>query len=129
MKTVHAFLLTASAQHALRLSVADSFGTRLRGLMWRAPLRPDEGLLLLRCASVHTAFMCAAIDVVFVDDVGRLVRCVPRLAPWRTSAAALFAGARARHTLELSAGSIHRLGLSPGDLLLHTRGEGAEPCH
>lgn len=124
MKTVHAFLLTARAEHALRLRLADSFAARLRGLMWRPPLRPDEGLLLLGCASVHTAFVRAAIDVVFVDDTGRLVRCVPRLAPWRTSMAALWAGARARHTLELAAGSIHRLGLSPGDRLLSAQRDG-----
>ena len=116
MQTVPAFLLTGHAQHALRLRLADSFATRWRGLMWRPPLRPDEGLLLLGCASVHTAFVRGAIDVVFVDDTGRVVRCVPRLGPWRM--AALWAGSRARHTLELAAGSIHRLGLSPGDRLL-----------
>jgi uncharacterized membrane protein (UPF0127 family) len=124
MKTVHAYLLTARAEHPLRLCVADSFGTRLRGLVGRAPLGPGEGLLLLRCASVHTAFMRTAIDVVYVDEGGHLVRCVPRLAPWRTSAAALFCGARVRHTLELPAGSIHRLGLGPGDRLLSARWDG-----
>lgn len=125
MKTVHAYLLTARAEHALRLCVADSFAARLRGLVGRAPLHPGEGLLLLRCASVHTAFLRVAIDVVYVDDVGRLVRCVPRLAPWRTSAAALLPGARVRHTLELAAGSIHRLGLRPGDRLLSAPRDGA----
>jgi uncharacterized membrane protein (UPF0127 family) len=125
MKTVHAALLNARGEHPLRLRVADSFATRLRGLMGRAPLGPHEGLLLLRCASVHTAFLRAAIDVVFIDDSGRLVRCVPRLKPWRASGAALWAGARARHTLELAAGSIHRLGLNSGDRLQPARWDGA----
>jgi uncharacterized membrane protein (UPF0127 family) len=107
-------LHTASGAHPLRVALADGFWTRLRGLMLAAPLAPDAGLLLTRCASVHCAFMRQAIDVVYLDAAGVVVKCVPRLKPWRASA-----GHGARHTLELAAGAIERLGIRPGDRLEH----------
>ena len=107
-------LHTASGAHPLRVALADGFWTRLRGLMLAPPLAPDAGLLLTRCASVHCAFMRQAIDVVYLDAAGVVVKCVPRLRPWRASA-----GHGARHTLELAAGAIERLGIRPGDRLEH----------
>jgi uncharacterized membrane protein (UPF0127 family)/Flp pilus assembly protein TadG len=96
------------------VALADGFWTRLRGLMLAPPLAPDAGLLLTRCAGVHCAFMRQAIDVVYLDAAGVVVKCVPRLRPWRASA-----GHGARHTLELAAGAIERLGIRPGDRLEH----------
>lgn len=110
-------LHTASGAHPLRVALADGFLTRLRGLMLAPPLAPDAGLLLTRCASVHCAFMRQAIDVVYLDTAGAVVKCVPRVKPWRASAADPRTGAR--HTLELAAGAIGRLGIRPGDRLEH----------
>jgi len=110
-------LHTTSGAHPLRVALADGFLTRLRGLMLAPPLAPDAGLLLTRCASVHCAFMRQAIDVVYLDAAGAVVKCVPRVQPWRASAAAPRSGAR--HTLELAAGAIARLGVQPGDRLEH----------
>jgi len=110
-------LHTASGAHPLRVALANGFLTRLRGLMLAPPLAPDAGLLLTRCASVHCAFMRQAIDVVYLDAAGAVVKCVPRVKPWRASAADPRSGAR--HTLELAAGAIERLGIQPGDRLEH----------
>jgi uncharacterized membrane protein (UPF0127 family) len=107
-------LHTASGAHPLDIALADGFWSRLRGLMLAAPLAPDAGLLLTRCASVHCAFMRQAIDVVYLDADGVVLGCVPRLRPWRASARR-----GARHTLELAAGAIERLGIRPGDRLAH----------
>ncbi len=110
-------LHTASGAHPLRVALADGFLTRLRGLMLAPPLAPDAGLLLTRCASVHCAFMRQAIDVVYLDAAGAVLKCVPRVKPWRASAADPRSGAR--HTLELAAGAIERLGVKPGDRFEH----------
>jgi len=107
-------LHTASGAHPLEIALADGFWSRLRGLMLAPPLAPSAGLLLTRCASVHCAFMRQAIDVVYLDADGVVLACVPRLKPWRASA-----HRGARHTLELAAGAIDRLGIRPGDLLVH----------
>ena len=107
-----AILHTASGSHSLALRVASDFTSRLRGLMLAPPLALDEALLLTRCSSVHTAFMRQVIDVIYLDRSDRVVRCVPMLKPWRSSAAW-----GAAHVLELAAGSISRCGITSGDRL------------
>jgi uncharacterized membrane protein (UPF0127 family) len=96
----------------LAIRRADGFFSRLRGLLFSPDLKPGEGLLLVPCASVHTAFMRTPIDVVFLDRAGKIRRIVPRLKPWR---AAAYAGAW--QTLELAAGEAARLGLQAGQSL------------
>ena len=95
-----------------RARVARTFAQRFRGLMGVARLEPGCGLLLPRTSSVHTHFMRFALDVVFLDDEGRVTKITPALRPWR------FAAARgAGSVLELAAGECRRLGLAAGDLL------------
>lgn len=94
---------------------ADGFVARLAGLLFAPPLAPGEGLLLVPCASVHTAFMRYPIDVVFLDRAGAITRIVPCLAPWRV---AVCRGAH--QTLELAAGEAARLELLAGASLAAT---------
>jgi uncharacterized membrane protein (UPF0127 family) len=89
---------------------ARRFFERLRGLLGRPALQAQEALLLSPCGQVHTFGMHTALDVVFLDQQGRVLKCVETLRPNRVSGAA-----RARHTLELAAGSIARQGLCVGD--------------
>jgi uncharacterized protein len=96
-------------QFPLAIRRADGFFSRLAGLLLSPPLQPGQGLLLVPCASVHTAFMTCPIDIVFLDRSGKIRRIVPRLAPWRTAA---YAGAY--QTLELAAGEAARLELQAG---------------
>ena len=96
-----------------RVSVADSWWRRLRGLLSRPPLRKGEGMLLLGCGSVHTIGMTRAIDVLFLDAEGRVVRSLPNLRPWRLG----LGGFQAVHALELPAGRLDETGTVPGDLL------------
>jgi uncharacterized protein len=53
--------------------VADSFRSRLRGLAWRRRSQAGPGLLIPRCASVHTFGMRFALDVCFLDRGGRIL--------------------------------------------------------
>lgn len=48
----------------------------------RRPARV-AGLWLGPCAAVHTFGMRYAIDVIFLDHRGHVIRCVPALPPWR----------------------------------------------
>ncbi len=91
---------------------ATRFWQRLGGLLVRAPLATGQALHLEPCNSVHTCFMRYAIDVVFLDAQGRVMKIVPHLAPWRLS------GCRGAHScLELRAGEAERLGLRLHDRL------------
>jgi uncharacterized membrane protein (UPF0127 family) len=83
-----------------RCRVADTFWLRFRGLMGRASLPADEGILFERTGSIHMFFMRFPIDVVFCDRELRVVKVVRGLAPWKT------AGARgAKVTIELAVGA------------------------
>ena len=95
----------------LQIQCADSFWARFRGLMLKPSISQDEGLLITRCDSIHTCFMRFAIDVVYLDRAANVVRLAPLLKPWRFH----LGGRAAVHTLELSAGSIQRLGIKVGD--------------
>ena len=96
-----------------RCVVAASPLSRLRGILGRASLGRDEGILLRPASSIHTAFMRFPIDAVFLDKDFRVLRVAAELRPWRT------AGCRgARAVLELSSGESERRGVRPGDLLV-----------
>ncbi len=89
---------------------------RGRGLMGRATLAPGAGMLigsgpLVPMMWIHTFFMRFAIDLVFLDRGGRIVRIVPNVKPWRITAPVL----GARSVLELEAGAAHRTSTRPGD--------------
>ncbi|MGE5672766.1 MAG: DUF192 domain-containing protein [Mycobacterium leprae] len=73
--------------HVLGVEVrpADSFGTRLLGLMFRRSLGPGEGLLIEPCKAIHTHFMRFPIDVLFLDGLGQVLHVIPAMAPWRHS--------------------------------------------
>lgn len=107
--------MKSTIEHSpLTIRRADRFFSRLAGLLFLPPLQPGQGLLLVPCASVHTAFMRTPIDVVFLDRAGKIRRIVPRLAPWRDAASV-----GAYQTLELAAGETARRGLQAGQSLAH----------
>ena len=93
--------------------VAQSLKDRSVGLLGTAGLAAGHGLWIERSPSIHMFFMRYAIDAVFVDGDGRVVRVVENLRPWR-----MVAWARgARDCLELPAGSVRPTETQVGDLL------------
>lgn len=86
--------------------------SRRRGLLGRPGLDPEAALVLTPCKAVHTAFMQFAIDVVFVDRAGEVVRIVRDLRPWRMASAL-----RAHAVVELAAGALRPDDLSVGDVV------------
>lgn len=99
------------AMEQLRVRTAEGFRERLRGLMFTAQLPHDQGLLITRCACVHTCFMRYPIDLVFLDARGVVTGLRHALAPWRVSAGP----SGTVDTLELAAGSVARLGIKLGE--------------
>jgi uncharacterized membrane protein (UPF0127 family) len=90
---------------ASHVSIANTFASRLIGLLNRRGLRDEEGLLLQPGGSIHTFAMRFPIDVLFLDEQGRVLLYHPSLKPWRVA----FAPPRTRYVLELAAGRIRRL--------------------
>jgi uncharacterized membrane protein (UPF0127 family) len=95
-----------------RCAMADSFASRLRGLLGRRELPRGEGLLLSPSSSVHTFFMRFAIDAVFLDRGLRVVGVSENVRPWK-----LVGRRGTRRVLELAAGESARLAVRNGDQL------------
>jgi uncharacterized protein len=94
---------------ALTFTHAHTFWQRLGGLLARPRLRAGEALVLAPCSSVHTCFMRYAIDVVFVDRTGIVLKVAPHLQPWRSAACW-----RAQAAIELLAGQAQAQGIHAG---------------
>jgi len=93
------------------VEVADTFRSRMIGLMGRAPLDPGRAFYIPRCGSVHTFFMMFHLDLVFLDGDGRIVRIVRDVPPYRM----VFGGLTARGVLEMTAGWLSDSSLRAGD--------------
>jgi hypothetical protein len=84
------------------------------GLMGRRTLPEGGALLITPCSSVQTSLMRFAIDVVFLDRVGQVVKVVKGLKPYR----AALGGRGAHSALELPAGAAAEHGIAVGDRLV-----------
>jgi uncharacterized membrane protein (UPF0127 family) len=91
--------------------VADTWWTRLKGLLGRPSLQPGEGLLLRGEKAIHTIGMRFPIDVLFLDSAHRVVHLIPTMGAQRFSPFV----ARASDVLELPAGIIAETGTMLGD--------------
>ncbi len=91
---------------------ADTFTTRLFGLIPRRSLGAEDGLWLEPCAMIHMCFMRFPIDAVFLDRELKVIRVLRNFKPWRFSP--WVSGARG--VLELPAGRCEGR-LEEGDIL------------
>ena len=97
---------------ASTVEVADTRARRRRGLLGRDRLDPRSAFVLTPCFMIHTLSMRFAIDVVFIDRDGVVVRTVGNLEPGRIAIAR-----RARSVVELAAGTIAARDVVVGDRL------------
>jgi uncharacterized membrane protein (UPF0127 family) len=97
--------------------VADTFMTRLVGLLRDRQLENGDGLWILPCNSIHSIGMKFIFDAVFLDKKLKVVHLVREMKPWRISKM-VFA---AHSVLELPAGIITRTGTEIGDQFEMTR--------
>jgi uncharacterized membrane protein (UPF0127 family) len=96
-----------------KVQVADSFRTRLLGLLGRVGLGQGEGLLIVPSRGVHMFGMRFPLDVLLLDRERRVRASFGRLAPGETTG--MHRGIR--FALELPAGTIERTGTCRGDTL------------
>ncbi|MDP7112781.1 MAG: DUF192 domain-containing protein [Myxococcota bacterium] len=91
--------------------LANTFWSRMRGLLGRPCPAAGEGLLLEPCNQVHMIGMGYPIDVAFISLDGKVLRVVRNLKPWRMTAPCL----GARYALETGAGGLAEL--AEGDVV------------
>jgi len=101
-----------------RVEDAGGLAGQSRGLLGRTGLEPGEGLLFVNNGPVplmwmHMFLMKFAIDIVFLDRSGVVLKIDGDLKPWRLSSPVL----RARRALELASGAADRSATQVGDVI------------
>lgn len=113
MKTVE--LRTVDGRCIARhVEMACSFRSRCLGLLRRARIPDQQGLLLIPGGSIHTLGMRFSIDVVFLTRQMRVLQLVEYVPPWRV----VMAPIGTARVLELAAGRIATTRLTTGTYLI-----------
>jgi uncharacterized protein len=82
--------------------IANTFFKRIRGLLGKKGLLPNQAMLLEPCNSVHTFFMGFTIDILFVNKGLKVLKVLPGLAPNKLSRIYWYS----RMAIELPAGTL-----------------------
>lgn len=93
--------------------VADNRWTRLKGLIGVTDLPKGDGLLITPCRGVHCLFMSIPIDVLYVDNLDRVVAVDANMQPNAMGRPQK----GSRYVIELPAGMAQETGTSVGDQL------------
>ena len=121
MKIINASRNAVIAEHA---AVADTLGTRTKGLLGRTQLSSGEALVITRCQSIHMLFMKFSIDVIFIDSRNRVVGLVKNIQPFRFSPVFW----KASSVIECAPGTIEMTGTAVGDQLDLSDGKSRPMC-
>jgi uncharacterized membrane protein (UPF0127 family) len=97
---------------ASSLEAAFESDARRRGLLGRESLDSGAALIIAPCSCIHMFFMRFAIDVLFADRDGCVVKACRHVKPWRVAGAwGAFAA------IELPVGAVDVSGTREGDYL------------
>jgi len=99
---------------ARHVEYAESWRERMCGLLGRSTLGDDAAMVIRGCGAVHTVGMKFAIDVVFVDKAGRIVKITENVRP---GCFCVWGGRHAAHVVESEASKLNLSKLSIGDTL------------
>ena len=113
MKTIRIWNATRTAWVAEQVRLANTWGTRLRGMLGRPEPGADEGMLIVPCQAVHMYWMKYALDVAFLSPDGRIVELYHGLGPSQRSRW----HREADRALELRVGTLANTGTKIGDRL------------
>jgi uncharacterized membrane protein (UPF0127 family) len=105
--------LTKKTWLATKVRKADSFLTRLVGLLKRSNIGPEEALWLMPSKGIHTIGMKFPIDVLFLNRSNRVVNLVHAMLPYRVSSINF----TSYSVVELPSGTIRKSQTEVGDQL------------
>lgn len=108
-------------RHRFAIEMADTDERRALGLMYRTVLPADAGMLFDFKVDQPVAMWMRntriPLDMVFIRRDGRIANIAQRTVPF--SEASIFSSGPVRAVLELNSGTAERLGLRPGDRVIH----------
>jgi uncharacterized protein len=112
---------TASGRHTFQVELATTAEQRRQGLMFRASLDADRGMLFdfgrTEPVTMWMRNTYIPLDMLFIDDDGRIRRIAADVQP--LSDAIIGSGGPVRAVLELPAGTSAERGIAVGDLVIH----------
>ena len=111
MKTVRIVNLTKNTLIAQEAQIASSLGQRMKGLLGRSGLSPNEALVLRPCSAIHTFFMRFPIDVLFLGRNMRVIKTIQHIPPNRLSPLVW----ASQMAIELPAGKVDQTQTEVGD--------------
>ncbi len=108
-------------RHRLEVELAVTGAQHAQGLMYRRRLAEDAGMLFLyRGAGMLSMWMkntAMPLDMLFIAPDGRIVDIAERTVPYSLETVSSRFAASA--VLEVNGGTVARLGVQPGDRVLH----------
>jgi uncharacterized protein len=114
-------IISATGRHRFQIEVAETPQQMMQGLMFRRSLAPDAGMLFdYKRPTTATMWMrntLIPLDMLFVDARGKIVNIQQRAVPQSDDVIA--AAAPVRAVIELNGGTAERLGIAPGDQVVH----------
>ena len=116
------------AEQSFDIELAESPEQQSQGLMYRRSLAADAGMLFVyrpaRPVSMWMKNTLIPLDMLFIAEDGVIVKVVERTVP--LSLTSISSDRKVRGVLELNGGTADRLGIRPGDRVIHPVFE-AEP--
>jgi uncharacterized membrane protein (UPF0127 family) len=113
-RTLCVFNRNREAFLGLRVAPADTLTKRLKGLLGKVRLKPDDGIWLTPSRGIHTIGMLFAIDVIYLDAANRVIHLVENMGPFRISPIRI----KCDSILELVSRTIYSSNTQIGDQLI-----------
>ena len=114
-------IVSGETRHRFRIELAKTDADRARGLMFRQSMPADQGMLFDferdHMVSMWMRNTYIPLDMVFAHADGRIHRIEARTEV--QSERTISSGVPVRAVLELNAGIAEKLGIKPGDRLIH----------
>ncbi len=113
---------SGGVRHQFTVEMALTPAQQMQGLMFRQTMEGDAGMLFVhervRYASMWMKNTFLPLDMLFIEDTGRISHIVERTVP--QSLETISSRGPVLAVLELNAGTVARLGIGAGDRVLHT---------
>ncbi len=111
----------AGIRHDFTVEMATTPKQQAQGLMFRRDMAADAGMLFIyrpvRVVSMWMRNTVIPLDMLFIGEDGRIEKIVERTVPMSLST--ITSDRPVRAVLELNSGTAARLGVEPGDRVLH----------
>ncbi|HIM20901.1 MAG TPA: DUF192 domain-containing protein [Rhodospirillales bacterium] len=114
-------VVTKSGKHEFIVEIAVTDRQHSQGLMFRQSLAKNTGMLFdYKVPTSITMWMkntYIPLDMIFIGNDGRVINVVQRAIPFSENVISSLG--KARGVLEVNGGTASRLGIMPGDKILH----------